>query len=102
MSALESASKLKAQFGDLVSGPMEFRAEVTLTIADAERIAEVCGFAKSSMGFDSLIDISSVDNYEQAPRWTIVYELCDGIIDTTNQEVPTVSSRLEYTIQTAR
>ena len=75
MSALESASKLKAQFGDLVSGPMEFRAEVTLTIADAERIAEVCAFAKSSLGFDSLIDISSVDNYEQAPRWTIVYEL---------------------------
>jgi NADH-quinone oxidoreductase subunit C len=75
MSALESANKLKAQFGDLVSTPVEFRAEVTVTIADPERIAEVCAFAKSALGFNSLIDISSVDNYEQAPRWTIVYEL---------------------------
>jgi len=75
MSALESASRLKDQFGDLVSGPMEFRGEVTLTIADAERIAEVCGFAKSSLGFDSLIDISSVDNLGEEPRFEVVYEL---------------------------
>ena len=75
MTALEQAQKLKAQFGDLVSAPAEFRGEVTLTIADAERIAEVCAFAKQSLGFDYLVDISSVDNYGSDPRWTVVYEL---------------------------
>ncbi len=75
MTALEQAQKLQAQFGDLVSAPAEFRGEVTLQIGDAERIAEVCAFAKQSLGFDYLVDISSVDNYGSDPRWTVVYEL---------------------------
>ncbi len=75
MSAFEPAEKLKAQFGDLISAPVEFRGEFTVTVADAERIAEVCAFAKQSLGFDALVDLSSVDNYGEDPRWTIVYEL---------------------------
>ena len=75
MSALESAQKLKAQFGDLISEAAEFRGELTVKLADAEKIAEVCAFAKKEMGFDYLVDISSVDNYGEDPRWTVVYEL---------------------------
>ncbi len=75
MSALDLAKELKAQFGDVVSAPLEFRGEVTVRITDAERIAEVCAFAKASLGFDYLVDISSVDNYGSDPRWTAVYEL---------------------------
>ena len=75
MSALESAQKLKAQFGDIISEPTEFRGEWTVKLADAEKIAEVCAFAKKEMGFDYLVDISSVDNYGEDPRWTVVYEL---------------------------
>ena len=75
MSAIESAQKLKAQFGDILSEPSEFRGELTLKLADAEKIVEVCAFAKKELGFDYLVDISSVDNYGEDPRWTIVYEL---------------------------
>ena len=75
MSALESVQKLKAQFGDIISEPTEFRGELTVKIADAEKIAEVCAFAKKELGFDYLIDISSLDNYGEDPRWTVVYEL---------------------------
>jgi len=75
MSAPDLVQKLKAQFGDLISAPSEFRGEVTVTISDAERIAEVCAFAKTSLAFDYLVDISSVDNYGSDPRWTVVYEL---------------------------
>ena len=75
MSAFEPAERLKAQFGDLVSAPAEFRGEFTVTLADAERIGDVCAYAKQSLGFDALIDISSVDNYGEDPRWTLVYEL---------------------------
>src|SRR4051812_31323151 len=75
MAALDFANQLKAIFGNLLSEPAEFRGEVTLTVVDAERIAEVCEFAKKSLGFNMLLDISSIDNYGEDPRWTIVYEL---------------------------
>ena len=75
MPAIEHARKLIAQFGDLLAAPTEFRGEVTLQLLDAERIAEVCAFAKHVLGFDYLVDISSVDNYGEDPRWKVVYEL---------------------------
>jgi NADH-quinone oxidoreductase subunit C len=75
VTALEQAQKLKAKFGDLLSEPTEFRGEITLQVADAEKIAIVCEFAKKQLGFDYLVDISSVDHYGDDPRWTIVYHL---------------------------
>jgi len=75
MTALELALKLKAQFGEIISAPLEFRGEVTVKVKEAERIAETCAFAKTSLGFDYLVDISSVDNYGSDPRWMVVYEL---------------------------
>jgi NADH-quinone oxidoreductase subunit C len=73
--ALTLANQLGARFGELLSAPSEFRGEITLELTDAEKIAEVCASAKSDFGFDYLIDISSLDNYGEDPRWTIVYEL---------------------------
>jgi NADH-quinone oxidoreductase subunit C len=75
MSALESANKIKAKFGDLISEPTEFRGEITLKLTDAEKIFDVCQFAKRSLGFDYLVDICSVDNYGEDPRWTVIYHL---------------------------
>jgi NADH-quinone oxidoreductase subunit C len=73
VTALELAQQLKARFGDLISEPTEFRGETAVKLADAERIGEVCEFAKKEQGFDYLVDISSVDNYGEDPRWTVVY-----------------------------
>src|SRR4029434_8542834 len=75
MSAREQANKLRAQFGELLLEPSEFREELTLKLNDANRIADVCQFAKLALGFDYLVDISCVDNYGEDPRFTIVYEL---------------------------
>lgn len=75
MSARESATKLSQRFGESISAPQEFRGEVTVKLGDAEKIAEVCGVAKKELGFDYLVDISSVDNYGEDPRFTVVYEL---------------------------
>ena len=75
MNALDLARQLRERFGDLLSEPAEFRGEVTLKLAEADRVAEVCQFAKGTLGFDFLIDVSSVDNYGDDPRWTLVYEL---------------------------
>ena len=75
MSSLESANKIKAKFGGLISEPTEFRGEITLKLADAEKIFDVCQYAKRSLGFDYLVDICSVDNYGEDPRWTVIYHL---------------------------
>ncbi len=75
MAAAELANQLQAKFSDVLSGPAEFRGEVTLKLADAERIAEVCEFAKKSLSYDMLLDITSIDNYGEDPRWKLVYEL---------------------------
>jgi NADH-quinone oxidoreductase subunit C len=75
MSALDLANKLTARFGDLISAPTEFRGEVSVQVADPARILEVCAFAKSELGFDFLADLSTLDNYGDDPRWTVVYEL---------------------------
>jgi NADH-quinone oxidoreductase subunit C len=75
MSALESANKIKAKFGDVVSEPVEFRGEISLKISDAEKVFDICSFAKKQLGFDYLVDICSIDNYGEDPRWTVVYHL---------------------------
>jgi NADH-quinone oxidoreductase subunit C len=75
VTSLESANKIKAKFGDIVSEPAEFRGEISLKISDAEKIFDVCLFAKNQLGFNYLVDISSVDNYGEDPRWTVVYHL---------------------------
>lgn len=75
MTALELAQKLKAQFGDLIAELPEFRGEIALQIQDSERVVEVCAFAKKELGFDYLVDVSSVDNYGDDPRFTILYHL---------------------------
>ena len=74
MTALEYANKIKAKFGDPISEPVEFRGEITLKISDAGKTFEVCQFAKS-IGFDYLVDITSIDNYGEDPRWTLAYHL---------------------------
>jgi NADH-quinone oxidoreductase subunit C len=75
MTSQELAKQLKSRFNELIAEPTEFRGEITLKLADAERIAEVCAAAKNDLGFDYLVDISSLDNYGEEPRFTVVYHL---------------------------
>lgn len=73
--AAEFAQQLKDEFGELISKPMEFRGEITVNVADASCITEVCEFAKTELEFDYLIDISTLDHYGEDPRFSVVYEL---------------------------
>ncbi len=76
MSPSELAAALQARFPGLLTGPGEFRGEFTLELTDPERVTEVCRVAKTELGCDYLVDITSIDNYGTDPRWTLVYELC--------------------------
>ncbi|MDG1832793.1 MAG: NADH-quinone oxidoreductase subunit C [Verrucomicrobiota bacterium] len=73
--AAEFAQQLKDEFGKLISKPMGFRGEITMNVADASCITEVCEFAKTELDFDYLIDISTLDHYGEDPRFSVVNEL---------------------------
>ena len=75
MSAKDLALKLREKFGEAITEPSEFRGEISVTLSDPERIAEVCSFSKTELGFNYLVDLSSVDNYGDDPRFTVVYHL---------------------------
>ena len=73
--AQELGEKLSAQFPEAFEAAVEFRGEITLKLKDSAKVAAVCRFAKQELGFDYLVDLTSIDNYGEDPRWTVVYEL---------------------------
>lgn len=75
MSSSGQIEALLGQFPELLESEGEFRGETTLLVSDASRIQEVCAHAKRALGFDYLVDISSVDHYGEDPRFSVVYEL---------------------------
>ncbi len=99
---LELAGQLQVAFGDLVTILPLFRDEVSVTVHAPARIAEVCAFAKNKLGFDMLLDLSSVDQYGDDPRWLVVYELYGlshgahlrirTAVTEESSELPTVST----------
>ena len=68
---LESLGKL---FGPKIQNKTEFRDETTYTVLPAD-LVEVAKFCREELSFDYLIDITSIDNFGEEPRFEIVYEL---------------------------
>jgi len=73
MTFIEALSALEAKFQ--VAKKIEFRGETTLVV-DRASFLELATFCKNTLGFDYLVDISSVDNFGDEPRFEMVYELC--------------------------
>ncbi len=68
------AEALTSRFGAGVAGRVEFRGETTLLL-QPEALRPVCEFCRDELGFNFLLDISSIDNFEHEPRYEVVYEL---------------------------
>src|SRR5438477_10800345 len=68
---LDSLGKL---FGQKLQNKTEFRGETTYTISPAD-LREAAKFCRHDLSFDYLIDITSIDNFGESPRFDIVYEL---------------------------
>jgi NADH-quinone oxidoreductase subunit C len=81
----------------------EFRGETSLTVP-LDQIEAVCRTCKEELGFNVLLDISSVDHFGEEPRFEMVYELytlnpgqtglhlrLKTTVSEDNLEVPTVS-----------
>ncbi len=74
MTSPETLDSLNRLLGPALKSRTEFRDETTFTIAP-ENLREAAKFCRDELSFDYLIDISSVDNFGEEPRFEIVYEL---------------------------
>jgi NADH-quinone oxidoreductase subunit C len=74
MTGAELLNSLGRLFGEKILSQAEFRGETTFVIApkDLREIAKCC---RDELSFDYLLDISSVDNFGDDPRFEVVYEL---------------------------
>ena len=72
MPAADPVASLQRTFPGKIGQPLEFRGEQTVEI-DREIIREVAAHLKN-LGFDYLVDISSVDHFGDEPRYEIAYE----------------------------
>jgi NADH-quinone oxidoreductase subunit C len=65
---------LTTRLGDKLQEKVEFRGETTLVIPLSD-LREVMKLCHDQFSFDYLLDISSVDNFGEDPRFEMVYEL---------------------------
>lgn len=74
MNLEQMVKALKEKFGDAILGSHEFRGEYTVqtTQASAKPLLKYC---RDELNFDYLVDISSLDNMGNDPRFEMVYEL---------------------------
>ncbi len=68
---LASSGKL---LGDRILAKTEFRGETTFLITK-EDLREIAKSARDELSFDYLLDITSIDNFGEEPRFEVVYEL---------------------------
>jgi NADH-quinone oxidoreductase subunit C len=73
--ARSAALELPRLCSTAVSDPVEFRGEISVTVADPAQVIQVLEQLKNALGFDMLLDVSSVDLMGEKPRFIVVYEL---------------------------
>ena len=74
MTGPELLNSLGKLFGPKIQSKTEFRGETTYTILSSD-LREVAKFCRDDLSFDYLVDITSIDNFGEEPRFEIVYEL---------------------------
>jgi NADH-quinone oxidoreductase subunit C len=100
MKGPELLDSLGQFLGPKLQEKIEFRGESTFVILPTD-LVEVARFCRDELSFEYLIDISSVDNFGEEPRFEIVYELYSMTlavhlriklrVSEDQGEVPTVS-----------
>jgi NADH-quinone oxidoreductase subunit C len=74
MTAQELFDSLENGFGQRLQQKTEFRGERTYTIS-AHDLREIMKFCRDKLYFDYLLDITSIDNFGEEPRFEMVYHL---------------------------
>ena len=74
MSGQDLVGTLVESFGDRIGDKTQFRGETSYTIT-AKDLREIAKFCRDELLFDYLIDVTSIDNFGEEPRFEIVYHL---------------------------
>ena len=74
MTPQEIFDSLGQAFGEKLQHRTEFRGETTYAIA-ASDLRDIAKFCRDEISFDYLLDITSIDNFGEEPRFEIVYHL---------------------------
>jgi NADH-quinone oxidoreductase subunit C len=74
MTSQELFDSFSQSFGEKIQNKTEFRCETTYTIA-ANDLREMAQFCRDELSFDYLLDITSIDNFGEEPRFEILYHL---------------------------
>jgi len=107
MTREEAVALLNKSFGGKIQSKTKFRSETTYTIA-ANDLREIAKFSRDELSFDYLIDITSIDNFGEEPRYAMVYHLYSmqlgahlrlklkvpeeaGVVDTVSDIWPTAN-----------
>jgi NADH-quinone oxidoreductase subunit C len=107
MTGQELLNRFTKAFETKIQAKTEFRGETTYTIA-ASDLREIAKFCRDELSFDYLIDVTSIDNFGQEPRFEIVYHLYSmregvhlrlklkvpqetGVVDTVSDIWPTAN-----------
>ena len=74
MTGEELLSRFTTAFESKIQHQSEFRGETSFTIV-ASDLHEIANFCRNELSFDYLLDITSIDNFGEDPRFEIVYHL---------------------------
>ena len=74
MTLQEIFDSLGQAFGEKLQHGTEFRGETTYAIAVSD-LRKITKFCRDEISFDYLLDITSIDNFGEEPRFEIVYHL---------------------------
>lgn len=74
MTSQELLDSFSKSFAEKFQSKTEFRGETTVAIA-ASDLRDIAKFCRDELAFDYLIDVTSVDNFGEEPRFEVVYHL---------------------------
>ena len=74
MSAAADATKLRESFGEAIWETLEFRSEQTVRV-ELGSLHAVLAKCKNDLGYEMILDISSLDHFGDDPRFEMVYEI---------------------------
>ena len=74
MTREEALALLNKSFSEKIQSKTEFRGETTYTIVGGD-LREIAKFCCDKLSFDYLLDVTSIDNHGEEPRFEIVYHL---------------------------
>lgn len=74
MSATADVTRLREWFGEAILGTVEFRGETSVSVKLAA-LHDVMARCRKDLGYEMILDISSIDHFGDDPRFEMVYEI---------------------------